>query len=67
MLYLKFFLVLSLTLFLGCSGNGENKKINEIEQNLNVSNQKMILGKVNDNSKASIRKSKEINTKKVKS
>jgi len=59
MLYLKFFLVLSLTLFLGCSGNGEKKKINEIEQNLNVSNQKMILGKVNDNSKASIRKAKK--------
>ena len=67
MLYLKFFLVLSLTLFFGCSGNGEKKKINEIEQNLNVSNQKMILGKVNDNSKVSLRKSKEIKTKKVKS
>ena len=67
MIYLKFFLVLSLTLFLGCSGKQEKKKINEIEQSLNVSNQKMTLEKVNNNSKVSLRKNKVIKTEKAKS
>jgi len=67
MIYLKFFLVLSLTLFLGCSGKQEKKKINEIEQSLNVSNQKMTLEKVNDNSKVALRKNKVIKTEKAKS
>ncbi|MBT3664933.1 TlpA family protein disulfide reductase [bacterium] len=67
MIYLKFFLVLSLTLFLGCSGKQEKKKINEIEQSLNVSNQKMTLEKVNNNSKVALRKNKVIKTEKAKS
>ena len=67
MIYLKFFWVLSLTLFLGCSGKQEKKKINEIEQSLNVSNQKMTLEKVNNNSKAPLRKNKVIKTEKAKS
>ena len=67
MIYLKFFWVLSLTLFLGCSGKQEKKKINEIEQSLNVSNQKMTLEKVNNNSKVSLRKNKVIKTEKAKS
>ena len=67
MIYLKFFLVLSLTLFLGCSGKQEKKKINEIEQSLNVSNQKMTLENVNDNSKVALRKNKVIKTEKAKS
>ena len=67
MIYLKFFLVLSLTLFLGCSGKQEKKKINEIEQSLNVSNQKMTLEKVINNSKATLRKNKVIKTEKAKS
>ena len=66
MIYLKFSLVLSLTLFFGCSGKEEKKKINEIEQSLNVSNQKMTLAKVNDNTKASLRKDKVIKSKKAK-
>ena len=67
MIYLKFFLVLSLTLFLGCSGKQEKKKINEIEQSLNVSNRKMTLEKVNNNSKVALRKNKVIKTEKAKS
>ena len=67
MIYLKFFLVLSLTLFLGCSGKQEKKKINEIEQSLNVSNQKMTLEKVNNNSKTFLEKNKVIKTEKAKS
>lgn len=67
MIYLKIFWVLSLTLFLGCSGKQEKKKINEIEQSLNVSNQKMTLEKVNNNSKAPLRKNKVIKTEKAKS
>ena len=67
MIYLKIFWVLSLTLFLGCSGKQEKKKINEIEQSLNVSNQKMTLEKVNNNSKATLRKNKVIKTEKAKS
>ena len=67
MIYLKFFLVLSLTLLLGCSGKQEKKKINEIEQSLNVSNQKMTLEKVNNNSKVALRKNKVIKTEKAKS
>ena len=67
MIYLKFFLVLSLTLFLGCSGKQEKKKINEIEQSLNVSNQKMTLEKVNNNSKVALGKNKVIKTEKAKS
>jgi peroxiredoxin len=67
MIYLKFFLVLSLTLFLGCSGKQEKKKINEIEQSLNVSNQKMTFEKVNNNSKVALRKNKVIKTEKAKS
>ena len=67
MIYLKIFWVLSLTLFLGCSGKQDKKKINEIEQSLNVSNQKMTLEKVNNNSKATLRKNKVIKTEKVKS
>ena len=67
MIYLKFFWVLSLSLFLGCSGKQEKKKINEIEQSLNVSNQKMTLEKVNNNSKAPLRKNKVIKTEKAKS
>ena len=60
-------MVLSLTLFLGCSGKQEKKKINEIEQSLNVSNQKMTLEKVNNNSKVALRKNKVIKTEKAKS
>ncbi|MDG1223365.1 MAG: TlpA disulfide reductase family protein [Candidatus Marinimicrobia bacterium] len=67
MIYLKIFWVLSLTLFLGCSGKQEKKKINEIEQSLNVSNQKMTLEKVNNNSKVALRKNKVIKTEKAKS
>ena len=67
MIYLKIFWVLSLTLFLGCSGKQEKKKINEIEQSLNVSNQKMTLEKVNNNSKDPLRKNKVIKTEKAKS
>ena len=67
MIYLKFFWVLSLALFLGCSGKQEKKKINEIEQSLNVSNQKMTLEKVNNNSKVALRKNKVIKTEKAKS
>ena len=67
MIYLKFFLVLSLTLFLGCSGKQEKKKINEIEQSLNVSNQKMTLEKVNNNSKVALGKNKVIKTEKANS
>ena len=54
-------------LFLGCSGNGEKKKINEIGKSLNVSNQKMTLEKVNNNSKVALRKNKVIKTEKAKS
>lgn len=67
MIYLKFFLVLSFTLFLGCSGKEEIKKINEIEQSLNASNQKMTLEKVNNNSKAPTANNKVIKPKKAKS
>ena len=58
---------MSLALFLGCSGKQEKKKINEIEQSLNVSNQKMTLEKVNNNSKVALRKNKVIKTEKAKS
>ncbi|MDA9594209.1 TlpA family protein disulfide reductase [bacterium] len=58
---------MSFTLFLGCSGKQEKKKINEIEQSLNVSNQKMTLEKVNNNSKVALRKNKVIKTEKAKS
>ena len=67
MIYLKFSLFLSLMLFLGCSGNGEKKKISEIEKSLNVTNQKMTLEKVNNNSKVALGKNKVIKTKKAKS
>ena len=67
MIYLKFSLFLSLMLFLGCNGNGEKKKISEIEKSLNVTNQKMTLEKVNNNSKVALGKNKVIKTKKAKS
>ena len=66
MIYLKFFFVLSLTLFLGCSSKQEKKKINEIEQSLNVSNQKMTLEKVNNNSTVPLKNNKVIKTEKAK-
>ena len=67
MIYLKYFLVLSLTLFLGCSGKQEKKKVNEIKQSLNVSNQKMTLEKVNNNSIVTLKNNKVIKTEKAKS
>ena len=67
MIYLKFSLFLSLMLFLGCNGNGEKKKISEIEKSLNVTNQKMTLEKVNNNSKVALGKNKVIKTEKAKS
>ena len=67
MIYLKYFLVLSLTLFLGCSGKEEKKKVNEIKQSLNVSNQKMTLEKVNNNSIVTLKNNKVIKTEKAKS
>ena len=57
---------MSLTLFLGCSGKQEKKKINEIEQSLNVSNQKMTLEKVNNNSTVPLKNHKVIKTEKAK-
>ena len=60
-------MVLSLTLFLGCSGKEEKKKVNEIKQSLNVSNQKMTLEKVNNNSIVTLKNNKVIKTEKAKS
>jgi peroxiredoxin len=56
-----------LTLFLGCSGKEEKKKVIEIKQSLNVSNQKMTLEKVNNNSIVPLKKNKVIKTEKAKS
>ena len=67
MIYLKYFLVLYLTLFLGCSGKEEKKKVNEIKQSLNVSNQKMTFEKVNDDSIVPLKNNKVIKTEKSKS
>ena len=62
---MKYFLVLYLTLFLGCSGKEEQKEVNEIKQSLNVSNQKMTLEKVNDNSKVPLKNNKVISRSKI--
>lgn len=56
-----------LTLFLGCSGKEEKKKVNEIKQSLNVSNQKMTVEKVNNNLIVPLKKKKVIKTEKAKS
>ena len=56
-----------LTLFLGCSGKEKKKKVNEIKQSLNVSNQKMTVEKVNNNLIVPLKKKKVIKTEKAKS